>query len=152
MTSLSFSINCCSTNFLSFSSVKSCSSREILRTLLVPISTWSFSNCSLNSSLLLIFFLIFSLVACEVSTSNRRYMGIVSNDRFLHLEYFSLVTGSLKPSDFFLINIRSFQSCLMLSTTPKAYWSLNNSDNYDSLAFLSICCISPSWLATKANV
>jgi len=35
-------------------------------------------------------------------------MGMMISDGFLHFEYFSLVTGFLKPSDSFLINTKSF--------------------------------------------
>jgi hypothetical protein len=47
-------------------------------------------------------------IACEVLTSNPRVMGMMISDGFLHFEYFSLVTGFLKPSDSFLINTKSF--------------------------------------------
>jgi len=115
---LSFSSSCCYANFLNFSSMRICSSRDIPRALLVPTSIWSLSSYSLNSFLLLILFLIGS-TTCEVSASNPRVMGMVTNDRFIHLGYFSLVTRSLRPSNSFLTNTISFQSCLMFFTTSK---------------------------------
>jgi hypothetical protein len=85
--------------------VRSCSSREILRVLPVLNSTWSFSSCSVSSFSLLIFFLLSSSMAYKVPDSNLRFMGTIMNDRFLHFGYFSIVIGSLKPSDsFFFIS------------------------------------------------
>jgi len=78
--------------------------------------------------------------------------GMLTNYIFLHFGYFSLVPGSLKPSYSFLTNIRSFQSCLMFSTTSKASWYLNNSKNWDNLVVLGTCCMPPSCLTTKAKV
>ena len=126
---LSFSFSYYSTNFLNFSSMRCCSSRDILRALLVPTFIKSFSNCSLNSSSLIILFLLVGSTTYEVSTSNPRVMRMVTSDRFLHLEYFSLVFRSLKPSNSILTNTRSFQCCLMFYTTSKIDWSLNNLEN-----------------------
>ena len=78
-------------------------------------------------------------------------MGMVTSDRFIHFEYFSLVTGSHKPFDSFLTNTRSFQSCFIFSTTSKADWSLNNLENWDNSVVLGTCCIPLSCLTTKTG-
>ena len=68
-------------------------------------------------------------------------MGMVTTHRFRHFGYFLQVTGSLKPSNSFLTNIRSFEFCMMFTITSKAYWSLNNLKNWDSPTILGICCM-----------
>jgi len=105
----------------------------------VPTSIWSFSSCSLNSSSLLILFVLFGSTAYEVSALNPRVMMMVTSDWFLNFRYFSLVIRSLKPFDSFLTNIRSFQSCLMFSITFKADWSLNHLENWDNPTILGTC-------------
>lgn len=104
----SFSIICFSINFLNFSLVKSCSSREILEVLLEPNFTWSFPNCSINSSSLLTLFLLLNSFVCKVLASNPGLTGIETNDRLLHFGYFLVVIGSLKPFDSFLSTSAAF--------------------------------------------
>jgi hypothetical protein len=61
---LSLSSSCCSTNFLNFSSVRSCSSRGILRASLVPrensLSTCSFSRILISLTMKIISQLVHS--------------------------------------------------------------------------------------------
>jgi len=96
-------------------------------------------------------FLLVGSATYEVSTSNLRVMGMVTSDRFLHLKYFSLVFGSLKPFNSILTNTKSFQCCLMFYTTSKIDWSLNNLENWDNPIVLGICCMPSICLITKAD-
>jgi hypothetical protein len=117
---LSFSSNYCFANFLNFFPMRISSSRDIVRALLVPTSIWSLSNCSLNSSSLLILFLLVDSTVYEVLASNPRVIRMMTSDKFLQLGYFSLVIGSFGPSNSFLTNTRSIQSCLIFFITSKA--------------------------------
>jgi hypothetical protein len=91
------------------------------------------------------------LVSASLPSFVKAYLSAVTV-KFLHFTYPSLELGSLNLSDSFWIRVKRIQSCLIVSNTSRADWSLKTPEKLASPIVLGMCCIAPSIMVTgKSN-